>query len=380
MMIPLVRKSLTCLFFENSSFLRQSHASLSHYFSTKTENQTVDARKVSDFLLHKHHFSPEAASQVASVLTRLKNPEKSDSVLSFLKESGFSGTQVEKVVKYRPEFLSANLETIIKPKIKVFQDFGFSADEIAEIVSKEPLVLHCSMKNRLIPSLAVLKGLLGSNVEVAKVLKTSGWFLVIDLEKTLVPNVEFLKSCGISIEQIIRLMPIFPRFFLHKPKIMRKFVEKADEMGVDRSSGMFIYAVRVVSSMNKETWELKMKIFQNLGFSEDDILRVFRSAPMVFSVSEKKIKQIIEVLLENGKYDMSCIISNPTSLMYSVENRYKPRLQVLEALEKRNLLKNWPGFGTMHIMSDKKFFEKFVAPYLDEVGKIYTAKSVQKRR
>ncbi|KAL0313997.1 UNVERIFIED_CONTAM: hypothetical protein Sangu_2244100 [Sesamum angustifolium] len=341
MTIPLVRKTLTCLFFENSAFLRQSHASLSHYFSTKTKNQTVDAPTVSDFLLHKHHFSPEAASQVASVLNRLKNPEKSDSILSFLKESGFSGTQVEKVVMYRPEFLLANLEKIIKPKIKVFQDFGFSADDIAEIVSKEPLVLHCSVNNRLIPSLSVLKGLMGSNAEVAKVLRTSGWFLVIDLEKTLVPNVEFLKSCGISIEQIIRLMPIFPRFFLHKPKVMMKFVEKADEMGVDRSSGVHLW---------------------------------------VFSVSEKKIKKIVEVLLETGKYDMSCIVNNPTSLMYSVENRYKPRLQVLEVLEKRNRLKNWPGFGTMHIMSDKKFFEKFVAPYLDEVGEIYTAKSVQKRR
>ncbi|KAL0352365.1 UNVERIFIED_CONTAM: hypothetical protein Scaly_1625200 [Sesamum calycinum] len=322
MTIPLVRKSLTCLFFENSAFLRQSHASLSHYFSTETKNQTVDAPTVSDFLLHKHHFSPEAASQVASVLNRLKNPEKSDSILSFLKESGFSGTQVEKVVMYRPEFLLANLEKLSSPK--------------------------SSVNNRLIPSLSVLKGLMGSNAEVAKVLRTSGWFLVIDLEKTLVPNVEFLKSCGISIEQIIRLMPIFPRFFLHKPKVMRKFVEKADEMGVDRSS--------------------------------DDIMRVFRSAPMVFSVSEKKIKKIVEVLLETGKYDMSCIVNNPTSLMYSVENRYKPRLQVLEVLEKRNRLKNWPGFGTMHIMSDKKFFEKFVAPYLDEVGEIYTAKSVQKRR
>ncbi|KAL0439955.1 UNVERIFIED_CONTAM: hypothetical protein Slati_2478500 [Sesamum latifolium] len=380
MMSLLVRKSLTCLDFKNSSFLRQSHVSLSHYFSTKRETQHVDIPTVSEFLLHKHHFSPEAASQVASVLTRLKNTDKSDSVLSFLKESGFSGTQLEKIVKYKPEFLLANLEKVIKPKIKILQDFGFSADEIAQIVSKEPLVLHCSVKNRLIPSLSALKGVLGSKVDLAKVLKSSGWILVRDLQKTLIPNVEFLKSCGIPFEQIVRLIPTFPRFFLLKPKIMRKSVEKADQMGVDRSSGMFIYAARVVSSMSEETWDLKLKAFRDLGFSEDDRLRVFRTAPMVFSVSTKKLKKITEVLLETGKYDMSCIINTPTSLLYSVGKRYRPRLQVLEVLEKRNLIKNWPALGTVTLTSDQKFFEKFVAPYLDEVGEIYTGKSVQKGR
>ncbi|KAL0352364.1 UNVERIFIED_CONTAM: hypothetical protein Scaly_1625100 [Sesamum calycinum] len=382
MMSLLVRKSLTCLDFKNSSFLRQSHVFLSHYFCTKRETQRVDSDTptVSEFLLHKHHFSPEAAAQVASVLTRLKNREKSDSVLSFLKESGFSGTQLEKIVKYKPEFLSANLEKVIKPKIKIFQDFGFSADEIAEIVSKEPLVLHCSVKNRLIPSLSALKSVLGSKVDLAKVLKSSGWILIRDLQKTLVPNVEFLKSCGIPFEQIVKLIPTFPRFFLLKPKLMRKSVEKADEMGVDRSSGMFIYAARVVSSMSDETWELKLKAFRDLGFAEDDILKAFRTAPMVFSVSTKKLKKITEVLLETGKYDMSCIMNTPTSLLYSVENRYRPRLQVLEVLEKRNLIKNWPALGTVNLTSDKKFFEKFVAPYLDEVGELYTRKSVQKGR
>ncbi|KAK4390197.1 hypothetical protein Sango_2083000 [Sesamum angolense] len=351
MMNLLVRKSLTCLDFKNSSFLRQSHVFLSHYFCTKRETQRVDSDTptVSEFLLHKHHFSPEAAAQVASVLTRLKNTEKSDSVLSFLKESGFSGTQLEKIVKYKPEFLSANLEKVIKPKIKIFQDFGFSER-------------------------------LGSEVDLAKVLKSSGWILIRDLQKTLVPNVEFLKSCGIPFDQIVRLIPTFPRFFLLKPKLMRKSVEKADQMGVDRSSGMFIYAARVVSSMSDETWELKLKAFRDLGFAEDDILRAFRTAPMVFSVSTKKLKKITEVLLETGKYDMSCIMNTPTSLLYSVENRYRPRLQVLEVLEKRNLIKNWPALGTVNLTSDKKFFEKFVAPYLDELKSFFAAKTAYQLR
>ncbi|GFP94672.1 hypothetical protein PHJA_001611600, partial [Phtheirospermum japonicum] len=277
------------------------------------------------FLIHKHNFSHEAASQIASVLARLKNPEKSDSMLSFLRASGFSITQLEKIIKYRPRLLSADLENIIKPKLKVFQDFGFSADETADIITRAP-----------------------------------------DLKKTLVPNFEFLKSCGVDVNQMIRLMCIFPRFFLQRPEIMKKLVDKVDGMGVQRSSGMFIYALRVVSSMTEETWEIKLRTFQDLGFTEKDILRVFRNMPMVLSVSEEKVMKITEVLLGSGKYDMGCIVNSPTSLLYSVEKRYGPRLRVLGILEKRGVIKEWPGLGTLHAVSDNKFYLKYVAPYLDD--------------
>ncbi|KAG8377343.1 hypothetical protein BUALT_Bualt08G0023300 [Buddleja alternifolia] len=381
---PLVRKSLTRLFPNNSSsffICKCKSYNVYYYFSTSNSKEKQPppivnttgrgTATVSDFLLHRHHFSPEATKQVASVLPLIKNPHKSDSLLSFLRNSGFSNPQLEKTVKSRPELLSADLDKIIKPKIKIFQDFGFSPSDIPEIISKEPLVFHCSANNRIIPALSVLNGLLGSVPEVAKLLKLSGWFLVLDLEKTLVPNVEFLKSCGISMDQITKLIYTFPRFFLHKPQVMKTFVDKADAMGVDRSSGMFIHAARVAGSMTNETWELKLKTLRDLGFSEDDILRAFRNVPFVFAVSAKKIREVTELLLGTGKFDMSCIVNYPTSLLYSIEKRYKPRIQVLTILEEKNLIKKWPSLGTFHLLSDAKFFNKFVHPHLNEVGKVY---------
>ncbi|KAI3460018.1 hypothetical protein Pfo_016681 [Paulownia fortunei] len=360
---------------QNSSFLCKSRVSFCLYFSTSREKQPPSTATVSEFLMQKYNFHPQSASQVASVLASRKNPQKSNSLLSFLIESGFSVTQLEKILKSWPELLSANLEKIIKPKIKIFQEFGFSANEIVDIISKEPSILHSSANKRVIPSLSVLKGLLGSTAEVAKFLKISGWYLKSDLDKTLVPNINLLKSCGIAMEKIIWLMYYFPRFLLQKPENMKKFVEKADQMGADRSSKMFIHSVRVVSSMNNETWELKMKTFRNLGFSEDDILKVFRMQPLVFAISKEKIKKVKEVLLATGKYDMSCIVNNPTSLTRSIEKRYKPRFQVLGILEGKNLITNWPSFSMVYKMTDKKFFEKFVSPYFNEVGEIYMTKS-----
>ncbi|KAI3465124.1 hypothetical protein Pfo_021787 [Paulownia fortunei] len=373
-MTPLLRKDFICLFLKNSSSLCKSSVSFSvslRFHSTSRARQPLINSTVFNFLLHKHYFSPESAKQVASVLTRLRNPEKSDSLLSFLKESGFSNTQLEKIVKYSPYFISASLEKSIKPKIKVFQDLGLPANDIANIMANNPSILYRSANNSLIPSLSVLRGLLGSDAEVAKLVRKSGWFLIKDLEKTMVPNIEFLKSCFVSMEQIIRCMNSFPRFLLHKPEIIRKSADKAEEMGVKRGSKMFIHAVRIIGSMSDESWELKLQAFQSLGFSEDDILRAFSKSPPAFAVSVKKMKKVKEVLVSSGKYNMACIVSHPSSLICSIEKRYEPRLQVLGILESKNLITKWPSFTTMFNKSDKEFFEKFVSPYMDEVGHVF---------
>ncbi|KAL3640775.1 hypothetical protein CASFOL_015743 [Castilleja foliolosa] len=369
-MSPFARnRLLTCLFFPKNPSSSPCTKSLIHFslnFSTNTEKNPANAPTVYDFLIHKHNFSHKSASQIASVVTRLRNPERSESTLAFLKASGFSNSQLEKILTYRPRYLSSNLEKVIKPKLKVLRDFGFSANETADIISKSPSILYCSADNRLIPSLAVLEGLLGSKSEVARLLRVTGWFLVTDLRKTLVPNFEFLKSCGVNVDRMITFMRIFPRLLLQKPEILESFVEKVDSMGVKKGSGMFIYAVRVISSMNKEAWEIKLRTFRDLGFSENDITRVFRHAPMVFSVSAEKIMKITKVLVGTGKYDMGCILNSPTSLLYSVETRYGPRLRVLGVLEKRGVIKVWPSLGMLHLVSDDKFYLKYVAPYLDD--------------
>ncbi|CAA2938091.1 Mitochondrial transcription termination factor, mTERF [Olea europaea subsp. europaea] len=248
-------------------------------------------------------------SQVSSVLNRVKGLEKSDSLLQFLKESGFSKAQLEKVVKTQPGLLSASIDNTIKPKIKIFQDLGFSSNDIAEIISNVPVILHRSADKRFTPSLSVLTSLLGSSAE----------------------------------------------------------------MGVCRSSKMFIHAVRVVSSMSDQNLEIKLKLFRDLGFSEYEILEMFRKTPQVFAVSERKLKKVMEVLLATGKYDVSCIFNSPTSFICSVEKKLKPRIQVLSILESRNLIEKWPSLATITRMTDIRFFEKFVNPFLNEVGEVYMA-------
>ncbi|KAL3834033.1 hypothetical protein ACJIZ3_008769 [Penstemon smallii] len=94
-----------------------------------------------------------------------------------------------------------------------------------------------------------------------------------------------------------------------------------------------------------------LNTLRDLGFSEVDILKVFRNAPLGLGVSVEKMKKV-------------------------KDKRYKPRLQVLVDLEKRNLIMKWPHLSTLYSVRDEKFFEKFVALYLDdEVGETFIAKN-----
>ncbi|KAF5450074.1 hypothetical protein F2P56_030453 [Juglans regia] len=260
------------------------------YFSSSKPKKSTSTVTVLDYLINQHQFSPEAALKASSTFTYLRNPEKADSVLLFFKESGFSQTHIEQVVKRIPKVLSAKLAVSIKPKIKIFQDLGFAPDDIAEIVCRDPWILYRG--NQIEPSILVLKSILDSNEDIVRVLKSSGWFLNHDLDKTMMPNIEFLKRCEISSSQIVKYLFNFPRFFLHKPESIQAFVKTVDGMGFNRKSKMFLSAIRTVSSMSEENWELKLELFRSLGFSEKDILDVFRRVPHVFAVSKKKIKEV----------------------------------------------------------------------------------------
>ncbi|XP_059629853.1 uncharacterized protein LOC132272778 [Cornus florida] len=207
--------------------------------------------------------------------------------------------------------------------------------------------------------------------DVSRVLKRSGKLLTYDLGKTMIPNIEFMKSYGISSSQIIHHIRKSPRLFLHKPTIIREYVKRVDEMGFDRKSKMFLCVIRTISSMTIENWELKLEVFKSLGFSEDDILSAFRRQPQVFAGSERKINVTTQLLLSTGKCDISYIVNNTELLTYSVENRLKPRLRVLEAWESRNLLLKEPSLTTVCAITDKKFLQKYALPYSKEVGQLF---------
>lgn len=383
-MISIARKNLHRLSSNPNSYLCNSnvHFFLSiNPFSTSRGKRLIPNPKILNLLVDKHNFSPDSASLASLHFPQFIDPKRVDSVLSLLKENIFTTVQLEKIVECYPRILGFSIESI-KFRLKVFRDLGLSSEEIANIISRNKSILEVSMENRVIPSLSVLKGLLGSNDDVVRLLRKSVWFLVSDLEKTLLPNVEILKRSGISLERILRFLYFQPRCFLIKPDIMMKSVDKVIEFGVSMASAVFIHAVMVLAFTSEGMWEVKLQTFHELGFSDDDISAMFRKQPLVLSTSGKKITDVVELLLGTGKYNISNIVSNPSSLGCSIQKRLEPRLQILGVLESRNLIETWPGFARICQWKDDEFYDKVIRPYHDEIGKEHITRYVSsvKRR
>ncbi|KAJ4701309.1 Transcription termination factor like [Melia azedarach] len=341
-MNPFICKTLTSVFFKNSPHLCKPpspHSISLLFFSSScsiSNGPSEEKTKISlaDYLINQQQFSSEAASKASSIQSYLKKPGNAEAVLSFLKESGFSHAHIEKVVKREPNVLFTNLDNNIKFKTAMFENFGFPSADIVHILSADPWIFTGRSENELICSILILKSVVGSIANVSRLLKISGWFLRCDLKKTLIPNIEFLNSCRISTSQIAKYIFHFPRLFLHKPENVKHFVKRVDELGFDRKSKMFLQAIRTMSAMTEQNWELKLKAFRSLGYSEDDILSMFRRSPQAFAMSERKIQGVTEMLLSRGDMDISFIVQNPSLFLCSIEGSLKPRLRVYDILKK----------------------------------------------
>lgn len=337
-----------------------------HFFSTQTPaDPDVVNPTVYDILVHRHDFPRQFASRVASELSNMKNPERADSILKFLKSSGFSNPQLQKVLKCKPGILCSSLEGNIEPKIKGFREEGFSSGDIAAVISRCPTIMGLSLNENIIPSLAQLRGLLGSTAAVVGVVKAFPRLLNYNVETSVVPNVELLKGYGLSTDRIRVMLCYHPLALCLNPLVIRASVDKAGQMGLSVASKAFAYAVPVIASLSNANWELKLQAFRDIGFSEGDISTMFRKEPRVFFVSTEKVKKIAEGLVGTGKFDLSSIVECPRSLMSSYEKRYEPRLRILQD---RNIIEDWPTLCTLYHLTDAKFYERFVSPYLDRLG------------
>lgn len=365
-------KGLRSLIRKSTSHCRRLPLSFSISLFSSTPSKHASSSpsiKMFDYLLTRQNFSPEAAEKASSTVKQVRNLQRADSVLSFFKQIGFSQNHIEDLVGRFPEVLSAGLDNVLRPKIKVFLDLGFNPVDMADLLSNDPLLLRRSAENRLRPSLTVLLNILGSTEEVCRLLKLSNWFLKQDIEKIMLPNIEYLKGIGICSSQIVRYLFHYPRFFLLKQESISVYVSRVDEMGFDRKSNMYLPAIRVISSMSLERWHLKLNVFRSLGLSENDILVLFRRMPIAFAVSTRKVQEVTELLLSSGKCDMSYIVLHPELLLCSVERRLKPRLQIMDILEKKQLLRKRPPLVTICRLSNQRFSKRFLSPYsLEELN------------
>ncbi|KAF6147325.1 hypothetical protein GIB67_025884, partial [Kingdonia uniflora] len=136
------------------------------------------------------------------------------------------------------------------------KQIGFSRPQIAKYVSSNPFFLTHSLKAQTIPSFDYLKTFLITNENVAIILRRSTWILNSNHQKL---------------------------------------------------------------ALSKATWEAKMEIFRSYGFSENELISMFRNSPKFMRISEKKLKSGLYFFINKLELEPSYLVKYASLLTCSLE-------------------------------------------------------------
>ncbi|KAJ8647061.1 hypothetical protein MRB53_000084 [Persea americana] len=193
-----------------------------------------------DFLIQKCGLSIERADRASKTLTRIKSPEKPESVLKFVKQSGFNDTHIRNAISKQPKLLAASIENHLQPIISYLIVFLNTDDSIVRAIKKWTKIL------------------------------------TYDLHKQIIPSIEVLQKCGIPDQQISSLLRTNPFFVTQGTQWVESLVTRVERFGIGRGSGMFVYAVLAMGRMGETTMDAKVELLKSFGWSEQDILVAFQ--------------------------------------------------------------------------------------------------------
>ncbi|THU52157.1 hypothetical protein C4D60_Mb10t01030 [Musa balbisiana] len=112
-----------------------------------------------------------------------------------------------KLMQREPRLLHANVETILKPRMRSLQDMGFSDTEIVQLVSSCPNVLNLrDVQSRI----NFWRSFLGSNERLIKACRRNMILLASSLARKIEPNISLLRECGFNEQQIVQMMVAQP--------------------------------------------------------------------------------------------------------------------------------------------------------------------------
>ncbi|GLT63616.1 hypothetical protein SLA2020_361700 [Shorea laevis] len=101
-------------------------------------------------------------------------------------------------------------------------------------------------------------------------------------------------------------------------------------MGFNPSSYAFFEVTRAWPARGTE--KLKAEVYRRWGWSEDEILSVFKKFPSLMSISTKKLISVMDFLDNKMGWHPSAVASFPFVHASSLEKRIIPRCSVIRVL------------------------------------------------
>ncbi|KAK1397467.1 hypothetical protein POM88_007330 [Heracleum sosnowskyi] len=294
-------------------------------------------------------------------------------VLKLFQDFGFSHTDITRINSKQPHLLTFHPDKYIKPKLEFLVSITKSESEVVSIVSKNPLILKRSLNNHLMPFFEMLKSAMGSEENAAAAIICNPFLLSFCLSASFLQNIEFLQKVGVPKSQILKLITKYGQAVGEQHGKFCKVVLKVKEMEFDVSSSYFLDAVRTLSFISDVAWESRCEMYRSYGFSDDDILTMFKKHPTIMSYSEKRIRELLDFFVYKLGWSPSTLSNSPNVLQYSLHKRIVPRCSVLQALVSKKCNNKSMMVTSLLAMTDSRFLEAFITAYEDEVPEVMDA-------
>ncbi|XP_021766814.1 uncharacterized protein LOC110731277 [Chenopodium quinoa] len=288
--------------------------------------------------------------------------ENANSVIKFLKQIGLEQSHVQDVIISNPRILFSNVDKTLMPKNEVFLKMGFSRSDVIDVVKVNPSIFFAG--SIIVPLLQALREIMSCDSHVIDILKKLRGMRLHGISKNFVPNVALLQNYGIPIESIRKFMLRMPFTFSRKPDIFEDVVIRVEkDLGIARDSPKFLLGIHMLASVNKETFNSKIEMFKSFGWTESDVLALFRRQPSCFGLSVATIKKKLAFFMTELGYQPDSLISWSLLLTYNLEKRMVPRHMVILALKEKGLIRMDYPFHSATSLSESRFLERFVLPF-----------------
>nr|ABR16839.1 unknown [Picea sitchensis] len=145
--------------------------------------------------------------------------------------------------------------------------------------------------------------------------------------------------------------------------------KQAEDLGYKKGSKMFALAVRPILGLGQEKLDRRRQCLRSLGFSENQILDIWRKKPSSLGITEEKIKRNVDFVVKTAGIPLADLVKYPNLFEYSVETRMIPRYRVMEALKSIQVQAQAPtkkgkkeglSFVQIFIMPENRFLEQYV--------------------
>ncbi|KAF0894706.1 hypothetical protein E2562_001994 [Oryza meyeriana var. granulata] len=277
---------------------------------------------VQDYLIAVCGLTGAQALKASAKLSHLKSASKPDAVLAHLSGLGLSRADLAAVVAADPRVLCVRSRNIASRIASLRDHVGLSDPQIGSflLVGGARGLRTCDIAPRLefwIP-------FCGSFEMLLKILKRNNAIVTVNIEKVIKPNVALFQECGLTVREIVKMAHL-SRMLTTNPKRVETSVQRADELGVPRSSSLFKYMLAITCCVSEGKATRRMMFLSStLSCSMDKIRDIVCKMPTILGCSEENIRSKIKFLTSTlgCSQDKICdiVCKMPTILGCSEEN------------------------------------------------------------